>query len=144
MHIMARRKQTMRTTNAAYWMRLAILANAKNKLSTTPRSDTWGHNSTQESPVDMDVDSHMYHILFANRTAPVKKKGGPKSRQGAKMVKKLEQLTSVGHELCPEEATMFRALSARANFLAQDRPDIAFSTKELCREFAIPNRNSHS
>ena len=42
----------------------------------------------------------------------------------------------------PEEATAFRALSARANYLAQDRPDIAFCSKELCREFAIPNKNS--
>ena len=38
---------------------------------------------------------------------------------------------------------MFRALSARANFLAQDRPDIAFATKDICREFAVPNRNSY-
>ena len=37
---------------------------------------------------------------------------------------------------------MFRALAARANFLAQDRPDIAFASKELCREFSVPNRNS--
>ena len=38
---------------------------------------------------------------------------------------------------------MYRAISARANYLAQDRPDIAFSTKELCREFAVPNRDSY-
>ena len=38
---------------------------------------------------------------------------------------------------------MFRALSARANNLAQDRPDIAFCTKELCREFAVPNQSSY-
>ena len=39
---------------------------------------------------------------------------------------------------------MYRALSARANCLAQDRPDIDVSTKELCRVFAIPNRDSYA
>ena len=39
---------------------------------------------------------------------------------------------------------MCRAISARANYLAQDRPDIAFSTKELRREFAVPNRDSYA
>ena len=56
-----------------------------------------------------------------------------KARQGAKAVKKLERLESTSQTLTPEEATAYRALSARANFLAQDRPDDAFSIKELCR-----------
>ena len=34
----------------------------------------------------------------------------------------------------------FRAVAARANYLALDRPDIALSTKELCRHFATPTR----
>ena len=38
---------------------------------------------------------------------------------------------------------MYRALSARANFLSQDRPDINDSTKELCREFSQPNQKSY-
>ena len=78
--------------------------------------------------------------MCANRTPGVKNKHA--GRQGAKAVKKLERVSSSG-DLTPAEATAFRALSARANYLAQDRPDIAFSTKELCREFAIPNRNSY-
>ena len=61
-----------------------------------------------------------------------------------KAVKKLERLESTSHALGPEENAMYRALSARANDLAQDRPDIAFSTKELCREFAIPNKDSYA
>ena len=51
-------------------------------------------------------------------------------RRGAKIVK------------LPEEATLYRALSARADYLAQDRPDIAISNKELCREFAVPTHDS--
>ena len=44
--------------------------------------------------------------------------------------------------LSSEDATVFRALSARGNYLSQDRGDISFSSKELCREFSVPNRNS--
>ena len=36
-------------------------------------------------------------------------------------------------------ATTFRAVSARGNYVSQDRPDGSFSSKELCREFAQPN-----
>ena len=39
---------------------------------------------------------------------------------------------------------MHRALSFRAKFLAKDRPDIAFFTKERCREFAIPKKDSYA
>ena len=42
-----------------------------------------------------------------------------------------------------KEATAFRALAARCNYLAQDRADIAYSAKELCREFAVPNKRSY-
>ena len=35
-------------------------------------------------------------------------------------------------------ASRYRALVARANYLAQDRPDIQFATKELCREMSDP------
>ena len=38
------------------------------------------------------------------------------------------------------EATLFRALAARANDLAMDRPECAFATKELCRFFATPTK----
>ena len=81
--------------------------------------------------------------LSVARTPSTKPKYGP-ARKGAKAVKKLERLEFGSHTLTPEEATMFRALSARANYLAQDRPDIAFSTKELCRGFAVPTRDSYA
>ena len=38
--------------------------------------------------------------------------------------------------------TTFRAISARSNYLAQDRPDGSYSGKELCREFGQPNGQS--
>ena len=72
--------------------------------------------------------------LSAVRTPSTKNKF--KGRQGAKAVKKLERLQSTAQSLTPEQATTCSALSARANYLAQDWPDVALATKELCLEFA--------
>ena len=63
-------------------------------------------------------------------------------RQGAKAVKKVEIEGNLHDLLTPEDATTFRGLSARGNYLAQDRVDISFATKELCREFAAPAHSS--
>ena len=49
---------------------------------------------------------------------------------------------SKGFELEAAEATQSKALSARANYLSQDRPDISHSGKQLCRAFAVLNENS--
>ena len=43
-----------------------------------------------------------------------------------------------GGELSPKEASWYRAMVARANYLAQDRMDIQFTTKELSRKMAKP------
>ena len=83
----------------------------------------------------------MIDLVYVARTPPVSTNKF-KKRQGAKATKKLEQLESVGHEFL-REATSFRALSARCSYLAQDRPDIAYTAKELCREFAVPNTGSY-
>ena len=45
-----------------------------------------------------------------------------------------------GDLLKPEQASMYRALSARANYLSQDRSDIRFSVKELCRRMSQPRQ----
>ena len=63
-------------------------------------------------------------------------------RQGAKKVKLLEQASDEHRRLTPESATSYRALSARCNYLAQDRTDISFTAKELCRDFAVPTAQS--
>ena len=36
------------------------------------------------------------------------------------------------------EATRFRAVAARANYLSGDRPDIQYAVKEICRRMAKP------
>ena len=52
--------------------------------------------------------------------------------KGAKATKTTKRLLSKGHVLEPDEATTFRALSARGNYLADDRPEIGYSAKALC------------
>ena len=42
-----------------------------------------------------------------------------------------------------QEARDFRALAARANYLALDRPDIQYSTKEICRGMSRPTKGDH-
>ena len=44
--------------------------------------------------------------------------------------------------LSVEDHTMFRALAARANYLAQDRIDLQFSAKEVCRFMSAPTETS--
>ena len=51
-------------------------------------------------------------------------------------------LADANDVLKPESATTYRALSARYNYIAQDRPDISFAAKELCRDFAAPTIRS--
>ena len=41
-------------------------------------------------------------------------------------------------ELNASDAKLFRSVVARANYLAQDRPDIRFACKELCRGMSRP------
>lgn len=41
-------------------------------------------------------------------------------------------------ELAPAQAKAFRGYAARLNYMATDRPDIQYSTKEVCRHMAKP------
>ena len=43
-----------------------------------------------------------------------------------------------GEELPPEEATRYRAIGARCNYLQPDRPDIQYAVKEVCRLMSRP------
>ena len=105
-------------------------------LLTIPTTDEF-------QPEDSESLSATLSRLNAVRTQPIKKGHPAAKRQGAKAVKQLERAAGAEFVLSREEATLFRALSARANFLSQDRPDINFATKELCREFAVPNQKSY-
>ena len=82
--------------------------------------------------------------ICAVRTAPVKK-GQFKKREGARKVKDFEKAQAhADGSLTPAPATTYRAMSARGNYLSQDRPDVSYSTKELCRDFSVPNNTSYA
>ena len=40
--------------------------------------------------------------------------------------------------LAPEQATVYMAIGSRCNYLAPDRPDLQYATKEACRRMAKP------
>ena len=46
--------------------------------------------------------------------------------------------------LSAEGHTLFRALAARANYLAQDRPDLQYAAKEVCRFMSSPTESSEA
>ena len=75
-----------------------------------------------------DVDMVLF---FAARTKPLNNNKF-KKRVGAKMTKKLELAENAEHVLNQADATTYRALAAQCNYLSQDRPDISYSSKELC------------
>ena len=77
--------------------------------------------------------------LLAKLTKAAKKKY-LKARMGTKAAKQSERLECSGDLLDEEASTMFRALAARYLYLSMDRPECAFSSKELCRQFATPTR----
>ena len=45
-------------------------------------------------------------------------------------------------EIVGADATRFRGVAARCNYLSFDRPDIQYSTKEICREMSRPTTGS--
>ena len=67
-----------------------------------------------------------------------------KKRLGSNAVKECETNAAIGNILSDEQATTFRALAARANYLALDRPGAAYATKGLCKCFAAPNTDALS
>ena len=52
--------------------------------------------------------------------------------------KRVLEEEAISKELVGAETTRFRAIAARANYLAADRPDIQYAVKEICRRMAKP------
>ena len=82
-------------------------------------------------------ESHRLRIFLQEKAKIFSKiEGGVESpREGNEEVQEKE-----GEEITKEEATMYRAVVARGNYLSQDRSDIQFAVKELCRKMSDPNR----
>ena len=92
-----------------------------------------GMDLSNDDDSSMDVD--MVGKVCATRTKPANSNKYTK-RVGAKQAKKLEIADNANNSTARSSAnaTTYRALSARCNYLSQDRPDIFYSSKELCRE----------
>ena len=73
--------------------------------------------------------AHVEKILEATRMADYKANTVPATK---------EKHPDVDVPLLGEQCKAFRSAVARANYLSQDRPDIRFATKELCRKMASP------
>ena len=107
--------------------------------------DITGH---QTDTVPMEVDYEYGHPsgrqvpdfpMHANRTKPTLNKYQQK-RLGAKKAKKLELEENVEGILSPNEATAYRALSARCNYLAQDRPGVTIWPRSCVVNSVYPTR----
>ena len=55
---------------------------------------------------------------------------------------KLQEEDGDDQQLAGEDLAKYRSVTATANFIAQDRPDVRFAVKELCRDMAKPTRGS--
>ena len=60
------------------------------------------------------------------------------SKSLASPIVKEEDVGEKDVELNSKEATEFRGLAARVNYLSQDRPDIQYAAKEVCRDMSQP------
>ncbi len=68
--------------------------------------------------------------------------GFEEGSKGLSVSGKAEDQDDDDEELEGPEATEFKAMAARLNFMALDCPDVQFATKEICREMSSPNRSS--
>ena len=61
--------------------------------------------------------------------------------KGSLVVGRVDPEEDEGGELNPREASKFRSITARCNFLATDRIDIHYGCKEICRKMSSPQRD---
>ena len=67
---------------------------------------------------------------------------GSKSLKSPAVKEKAEDLDKEDPALDKSEHTAFRGMAATANYLSQDRADIQYATKEICRDMATPKVSS--
>ena len=82
-----------------------------------------------------EADPRHVEILAKEWLTVPEKRAAPKT-PGSRREKDSEEEES----LVGWEATRFRGAAARVNYLAQDRPDVAFAAKECCRCMSAPKR----
>jgi hypothetical protein len=86
-----------------------------------------------ENGYEWEADQRHAELIIAS--AGLDSESKPLSNPGRKLAgKELDEPDLLGAEAASE----YRARAARANFLASDRPDVAFAVKELCRGMSAP------
>ena len=93
---------------------------------------------TMHDGASWEEDSGVCYERFVNAVAVSKKKKYKPKRIGTKAVKSAELFQDVGDILSDTQATAFRALAARANYVALHRPETSLIVR---RNFAEPLRN---
>ena len=88
----------------------------------------------QWTPEGLEYEADQRHAELIVQGLGLEAGGKPVSTPGCRRDPTLEDET----ELAPRDSTTYRALVARGNYLAQDRSDIAFAVKELCRSMSSP------
>ena len=106
---------------------------------------TWG-----EDGISYEADQRHAEIavkeLGLEKAKPVTTPGSrdDASKMGAVNVGQDKELLNMFMDnnelLTGTEATRFRAITARLNYLAQDRPDVQYSIKEVARRMATPRQ----
>ena len=78
---------------------------------------------------DVEMDA-----IIATQTKPLNNNNF-KKRVGAEMTEKLELAENAEYVLSQAEVITYNSLTARCNYLSQDRPDISYAFKRLSRNF---------
>ena len=84
------------------------------------------------------TEADQRHAEIINEMVSLKVGGKGVTTPGVKMSKEETEKAESSKALEGEEATQYRARVARANYLGQDRGDIAFAVKELSRRMSRP------
>jgi hypothetical protein len=88
--------------------------------------------------IKAEADPRHHEILVAQLAEDAKSLSSPGIKGKAEEGEEEEEEEST--ELSEEEVRGYRSGAARANYLALDRPDISFATKELCRRMSCPRQ----
>lgn len=86
---------------------------------------------TSDGVVYEHDERHVQRILEQMELTQAKPVGTPTVRQD-------QVHAEEDTPLRPGDATAYRALAARMNYLAVDRPDLSFATKEICKSMSSP------
>jgi len=88
---------------------------------------TWKEDGIHYEADQRHAEIIVKQLGFKNSSNPVSTPGVKPSEENEK-------------RLSEKEATLYRAIVARANYLCQDRSDIQFAVKELCRRMSMPTK----